>query len=144
MARRRASGAALVSSLVRCRAAAPSDEHGFDCPEGRLLRPLTDPLPPPTNLPQTPPPILEIGPQAPPQLPAGLLQTGKGVPTAPPGAAPRSDAAGSLLDLLPQVPLRAVVGPRHRGRLPHPQPLRRVPAQRVPHRLDAGEARRKP
>src|SRR5947209_989073 len=140
MARTPPLGATRVSSLGRCRAATPSDEHGFDFP-GRLLpRPLTDQLTQPRNPPQPPKPILEVGPKAHPQLPARLLQAGKRVPTAPPRRAPRAAADLPLLHILPDVPLRTVVVQRYLGTLQHPQQVGPVGTHLAEHLVDAGEA----
>src|ERR1041385_7182755 len=84
----------------RRRARPPSDEHGLGFPRRLLRRLLADQFAQPGDLPQTPDPILQVLPEAQPQLPARLLQAGERVPATPTRLTARRTADLPLLDVL--------------------------------------------
>src|SRR5438128_2667414 len=99
------------------------DGHGGGFWGSRLLRLLADQVGQAGDGGQPANPVLEIVPEAHPQLAAGLLQASKRVSATTARIAARTAAALAALDVFPDVRLQGVVVPGHFGPFPYAPPL---------------------
>jgi hypothetical protein len=133
---RRERSTALYAMLAR----ASSGGHGHGFCGLRLLRFLPDQSRQAGQAAQPTHPILQLLPATYPQLAAGLLQTGQGVPTLPARCPPRPAADLTAFDVFPDVRLHGGGVQGHLRPLQHPQQVRLVLTHLFQHTVNAGIA----